>query len=51
MPTTITSAQRIQKGPRPCACGCGEMTKGGVFRPGHDARVAYRLLQLVAGLR
>lgn len=24
--------------PRPCRCGCGEMTKGGEFRIGHDAR-------------
>jgi hypothetical protein len=21
-----------------CKCGCGERTKGGIFRPGHDAR-------------
>lgn len=27
-----------KSGPRECACGCGEMTKGGVYRPGHDAR-------------
>lgn len=23
---------------RPCACGCGEHTAGGVWKPGHDAR-------------
>lgn len=23
--------------PRPCECGCGRMTKGGRFCPGHDA--------------
>jgi hypothetical protein len=27
-----------KQGPRECACGCGEMTKGGTYRPGHDAR-------------
>lgn len=25
-------------GKRPCTCGCGEMTGGGLYRPGHDAR-------------
>ena len=24
--------------PRPCRCGCGGLTKGGQFRPGHDHR-------------
>lgn len=24
--------------PRDCTCGCGEQTKGGLFRMGHDAR-------------
>lgn len=23
---------------RECKCGCGEYTRGGTFRPGHDAR-------------
>lgn len=23
---------------RPCTCGCGETTGGGLYRPGHDAR-------------
>ena len=26
------------KAPKECLCGCGEMTKGGTFRPGHDAK-------------
>jgi hypothetical protein len=26
------------KAVRVCQCGCGEVTKGGRFRPGHDAR-------------
>lgn len=24
--------------PRPCACGCGAMTKGGMWSPGHDSK-------------
>lgn len=31
-----------------CLCGCGERTKGGRFRPGHDAR--YHAAQKKAGL-
>ena len=31
-------APRKAKEPIACKCGCGEMTKGGRFRPGHDAR-------------
>lgn len=26
--------------PRACACTCGEQTEGGLFRPGHDRRLA-----------
>lgn len=29
----------MAKEPRQCECGCGEMTKGGRFRPGHDSRM------------
>lgn len=36
-PNQGTRANRKREG-RPCLCGCGEMTKGGRFRPGHDAR-------------
>jgi hypothetical protein len=25
--------------PRPCLCGCGQTTRGGRFKPGHDARL------------
>jgi hypothetical protein len=28
-----------------CLCGCGSRTKGGVFRPGHDARLRGKLLR------
>lgn len=30
--------RKSKKQPKPCKCGCGEWTKGGTFRPGHDAR-------------
>jgi hypothetical protein len=33
-----TVAAPKKRGPRECSCGCGEMTKGGAYRPGHDAR-------------
>lgn len=35
-------APRPATGPD-CLCGCGEKTKGGRFRPGHDARYHSRL--------
>lgn len=31
-----------------CLCGCGEQTKGGEFRPGHDARYKAQLLNEAA---
>lgn len=31
-------ANRKPKDPPLCKCGCGERTKGGKFKPGHDAR-------------
>lgn len=30
--------------PKPCACGCKEITKGGEFMPGHDMRLKSRLV-------
>jgi len=37
-------------GKRACACGCGETTGGGLFRPGHDARhVSNLVAETVAG--
>ena len=35
--------------PRPCACGCEEMTKGGKFIPGHDSRLYSAILQHIDG--
>lgn len=34
-------------GKRPCTCGCGETTGGGLYRPGHDARHVSRLTAAV----
>lgn len=34
--------------PKPCACGCGQMTKGGEYCPGHDSAV-YRAIILEVG--
>jgi hypothetical protein len=32
------AAPRTRGVPKECLCGCGGMTKGGRFRPGHDAK-------------
>lgn len=40
-----TGGAKKSKGtPRECTCGCGGMTAGGLFLPGHDARYKGRLL-------
>lgn len=36
--------------PKPCGCGCGTMTKGGQFIPGHDAKLMSAIIQSVGGL-
>lgn len=36
--------------PKPCSCGCGEMTKGGHFIPGHDAKLLSAIIQSVNGM-
>jgi hypothetical protein len=35
--------------PKPCACGCGDMTKGGKFIPGHDSRTLSAILHHING--
>lgn len=35
--------------PKLCACGCGQMTKGGKFIPGHDTKVYRAILQHIGG--
>lgn len=37
-PKRVSTSAREVKPSRACECGCGEMTKGGRYRPGHDAR-------------
>jgi ribosomal protein L37AE/L43A len=36
--------------PKDCGCGCGTITKGGQFVPGHDAKLMSAILQRVGGL-
>jgi hypothetical protein len=38
-----------KKTPKTCGCGCGEMTKGGKFIPGHDARLLHSILNQIGG--
>ena len=33
-----------------CSCGCGESTKGGRYRPGHDQKLRNALEEAVGGL-
>jgi len=37
---------RTSKTPKACACGCGGMTRGGTWLPGHDAKAYSRGLAL-----
>lgn len=37
-PVSVQRKPRAAKAPVECTCGCGGMTKGGRFLPGHDAR-------------
>ena len=36
--------------PQPCGCGCGEMTKGGIYAPGHDQKLRTAIENKVGGL-
>jgi hypothetical protein len=33
-----------------CYCGCGEETKGGKFKPGHDSKLISALIEAVGGI-
>lgn len=33
-----------------CICGCGEKTKGGKYRPGHDQKLRKAIEDSVGGL-
>jgi len=39
-----------KKKPKECACGCGEMTAGGDFRPGHDSKTLSAIIERVGGV-
>ena len=36
--------------PKDCACGCGMKTRGGRFKPGHDAKVTAAMVNAVGGV-
>ena len=36
--------------PKACGCGCGGITKGGEFLPGHDAKLYSAILDKAGGL-
>jgi len=38
-----------KKHPQECGCGCQEMTKGGKFIPGHDAKLYRAILKHIDG--
>jgi hypothetical protein len=33
-----------------CICGCGEQTRGGKFRPGHDQKLRAAIEEAAGGL-
>lgn len=41
---------RKPKLPAPCSCGCGGMTKGGKYLPGHDAKLVSAIIEAVGSL-
>lgn len=45
---TKEKAPKAEKVGQACLCGCGGMTKGGRFLPGHDARWHGRVKQAMA---
>ena len=48
--TDETVAMPRKKNPKMCSCGCGEMTKDGQFRPGHDQILLSAILEKVGGI-
>src|SRR5690625_129274 len=44
-PRQDTTPKATKKAPS-CLCGCGGMTKGGQFLPGHNARYLTKLLEM-----
>lgn len=37
--TLVLRVTKSKSVPRPCACLCGQTTKGGLWMPGHDAKL------------
>lgn len=35
---------------RECQCGCGDLTRGGRYRPGHDQKLRKAIEDAVGGL-
>lgn len=46
--TLLTSKAAAE--PKPCTCGCGELTKG-TWAPGHDSKLHAALLMVIKGQR
>jgi hypothetical protein len=47
---TLRGAQATTRSqPRACECGCGGITAGGMFCPGHDAKMRSRLITTMRG--
>ncbi len=36
--------------PKECACGCGDMTRGGDFLQGHDRKLEGAIIEKVGGV-
>lgn len=36
--------------PKECACGCGGMTRGGDFIPGHDSKLQSAIVKRAGGI-
>lgn len=48
----LTVASNPATATRPCACGCGDTTKGGRYRPGHNSKhLAQQFALVVTGVK
>ncbi|AOZ65131.1 hypothetical protein KDI99_gp31 [Arthrobacter phage Greenhouse] len=41
----VSRTPRKPAEPTPCTCGCGDLTKGGKFLPGHDSKYLNQLVE------
>lgn len=46
----LPSLPRKGKAPRKCECGCQQLTRGGRFVPGHDAKVLAWAIRVERGV-